>query len=164
MMMQMLEAGGMSILTDGVRGPDRFNPWGYYELDRVKDLNRDVSWLRDAEGCAVKVISALLCRLPPGREYKVIFMRRDIDTVYASQARMLGEELTGAASEREMKAHLRRHLDRVRRRADERGDMDVLPCPYEGVVGNPEVWSLRIARFLGVPLEKRRMAEAVDPR
>ena len=36
MMMKMLEAGGMELLTDGIRTADEDNPQGYYEFERVK--------------------------------------------------------------------------------------------------------------------------------
>ena len=45
LMMQMLEAGGMEVLTDGVRKPDEDNPRGYYEFERVKRLPEDTGWL-----------------------------------------------------------------------------------------------------------------------
>src|ERR1700732_1557774 len=38
LLMQMLEAGGIPVLTDGVRHPDVSNPRGYYELERVRGL------------------------------------------------------------------------------------------------------------------------------
>jgi tetratricopeptide (TPR) repeat protein len=38
MLMQMLEAGGMTILTDGVREADEDNPRGYFEFESVKKL------------------------------------------------------------------------------------------------------------------------------
>ena len=37
-MMQMLEAGGMSIMTDGERGADIDNPKGYYEWEDIKKI------------------------------------------------------------------------------------------------------------------------------
>ena len=55
MLMQMLDAGGIPVLSDAVRPPDASNPRGYYELERVKRLHReeDKSWLADAEGKAL---------------------------------------------------------------------------------------------------------------
>ena len=52
----------MRLLTDGVRTADTHNPKGYYEYDPVKDLANkgDKSWLRDARGKVVKIISYLL--------------------------------------------------------------------------------------------------------
>src|SRR6266545_7088027 len=52
MMMRMLKAGGMQPLTDNIRKPDEDNPYGYYELEAVKQLSRDTSWLVDASGKA----------------------------------------------------------------------------------------------------------------
>ena len=40
MMMKMLEAGGLAVQTDGVREADVDNPKGYYEDERVKDLEK----------------------------------------------------------------------------------------------------------------------------
>ena len=91
MAMKMLEAGGLKITTDGEREADADNPRGYYEDERVKDLAKatDKSWLRASRGRAVKVISFLLKDLPPNLNYRVIFMRRDLSEVLASQRKML---------------------------------------------------------------------------
>ena len=40
MMMRMLDAAGMEIMTDRVRTADEDNPRGYYEYERVKDLEK----------------------------------------------------------------------------------------------------------------------------
>ena len=40
LMMQMLEAGGVPVLTDGLRAADDDNPKGYYEFELVKTLHR----------------------------------------------------------------------------------------------------------------------------
>ena len=51
LMMRMLDAGGLSPLTDGEREADTDNPRGYYELERVKQLPKgDVAWLDGARG------------------------------------------------------------------------------------------------------------------
>ena len=91
MAMKMLAAGGMPLLTDGVRGADESNPKGYYEFEPVKDLHKqaDMAWLRDARGKAVKIVSFLLTFLPETNEYKVIFMQRDLREVIASERTML---------------------------------------------------------------------------
>jgi len=61
MLMHVLQAGGMTPLTDQIRSPDVDNPKGYYEFERVRRLPQgDVGWLDDARGKCVKVISALL--------------------------------------------------------------------------------------------------------
>ena len=90
MMMKMLDAGGIPVVIDGIRGADRDNPKGYYEFERVKQLDKgDTAWVADAQGKAVKVISALLQHLPADQEYRIIFMERNIDEVLASQRKMM---------------------------------------------------------------------------
>ena len=66
MMMLMLDAAGLPILTDNKRAPDVDNPKGYYEHARVKDLESetDKSWVGEARGKVLKVISHLLKDLP----------------------------------------------------------------------------------------------------
>ena len=90
MMMRMLEAGGMPVMTDNIRTADDDNPRGYYEVERVKKLkDGDVAWVKEARGKAVKVISYLLEFLPSDQQYFVLFMRRNMQEVLASQQQML---------------------------------------------------------------------------
>ncbi len=89
LMMKMLEVGGIPPLTDRARVADEDNPKGYYEFERVKKLPQDTSWLPEAEGKAVKMVSMLLYDLPKDRAYKIIFMRRQMEEILASQKKML---------------------------------------------------------------------------
>ena len=89
MMMQMLKQGGIEILTDKIRQNDVNNPRGYYELEKVKELPKDNTWLPEAEGKGVKIIVQLLQYLLPGFEYRIIFMQRDIKEILRSQKKML---------------------------------------------------------------------------
>src|SRR3990172_6980314 len=91
MMMRMLEGGGVPILADGERTADIDNPKGYFELERIKDLETetDKSYLRAARGKAVKVISFLIKDLPDENDYRIVFMRRDLGEVLASQQKMI---------------------------------------------------------------------------
>jgi hypothetical protein len=57
LMMQMLDAGGLPVLSDGERQPDTDNPKGYLEWERIKQLPKDPSLIAEAEGKVVKVIS-----------------------------------------------------------------------------------------------------------
>src|SRR5947207_14999591 len=81
MMMNMLAAGGVEIISDGQRAADVDNPKGYFEFERIKNLEKetDKSYLRAARGKAVKVISFLIKDLPDENDYRVLFMRRDLD-------------------------------------------------------------------------------------
>ena len=60
LMMQMLDKGGIEVVTDGARTADVDNPQGYYELEQVKAIQRDQSWLPETRGKAFKMVSQLL--------------------------------------------------------------------------------------------------------
>ena len=91
MLMKMLEAGGLSVMTDGQRTADEDNPKGYFEVERIKGLAQEGErgWLAGARGKAIKIISYLLRSLPPQFNYRVVFVRRDLDEVLASQSKMM---------------------------------------------------------------------------
>lgn len=166
MMMQMLEQGGLEPLTDHEREPDEDNPEGYYELERVKALPEgDTAWVERAEGRAVKVVSALLRHLPEGHRYQVVFMRRDVDEVLASQRRMLerqGEDPT-QLDEDELREKFLHHLDEVDAWVERRPDVEVQPVSYNDVIEDPARESERVAAFLDANLDVQPMAEVVDP-
>ena len=49
-MMQLLEAGGMPLMTDGERAADVDNPRGYYEWEAIKQIGKRPELLDDASG------------------------------------------------------------------------------------------------------------------
>ena len=66
LLMQMLDHGGFPVVTDNIRTPDTDNPRGYYELEQVKKIKDDNSWLPATRGKAFKMISQLLYDLSIG--------------------------------------------------------------------------------------------------
>lgn len=166
MAMQMLAAAGVSAVTDGVREAGEDNPKGYFEDERVKDLHKDAEdrgWLREARGKAVKIISFLLKDLPETNNYKVIFMRRDLPEVLASQQKMLDRR--GEANEIEDEKMLelwQDHLWKVNYLLKHADHLDALEVPYKDVVANPLEQARRMQDFLGLPLDPEQMAGAVD--
>jgi hypothetical protein len=165
MMMKMLEAGGVPVLTDRIRSADEDNPQGYYELERVKQMGRDKAWLEEARGKVVKVIAALLKHLPPEYAYQVIFMRRSIDEVLASQRQMLIRrgEPTDAMSDERMGELFRRHVAQVRTWIAEQPNIEVLEVDYGEVLAHPLEEAMRVNQFLGRLLDVDSMAEVVSP-
>src|SRR5574340_974338 len=104
MMMKMLEAGGMEVIVDNVRQADDDNPHGYYELEKVKQIKEDTSWLESVQGKAVKMVSMLLYDLPADRTYNILFMKRDLAEILVSQRIMLERKGEGKNfNEEEMK-------------------------------------------------------------
>jgi hypothetical protein len=168
MAMSMLAAGGVPILTDGARPADGNNPRGYFELERVKELDKtaDAPWLRDARGKAVKIISLLLTYLPETNDYRVVFMHRDLDEIIASQNRMLAAGAAGspeAGDDERLKGAYRHHLDQIARFIGTRSCFQVLSVEYSDVLAHPAREARRMRDFLGLPLDVDRMAAAVDP-
>jgi len=166
MVMKMLEAGGLPILTDGLRTADEDNPKGYYEVERVKDLAReaDKGWLVDARGKGIKVISYLLKSLPGHFNYRVVFIRRDIEEVLASQRKMLARrgETEETPPER-MRALFDDDLWRAGYQLKRRPEFETLELHYSAVLARPLEQSRRLAAFLGGGLDAEAMAAAVDP-
>ena len=165
MMMKMLEAGGVPVLTDRLRTPDEDNPEGYYELERVKQLEHDQVWLEDARGKVVKVIAALLKHLPPDYAYQVIYMRRSIDEVLASQRQMLIRrgEPSDVMSDERMGELFRRHVTQVRTWIAEQPNIQVLDVDYGEILAHPLEQAERLNQFLGITLDVDSMVEVVNP-
>ncbi len=164
MMMQMLEAGGVAVLTDRARAADEDNLKGYYEFERVKALPQDTAWLKEAGGKAVKIVSELLRRLPADHAYRVIFMRRDLREVLASQGQMLvrrGVASSGVSDDR-MAEVFRKHLREVEAWLEGQPNVAVFYADYNGILKEPARWAEEIGRFLGGRLDVKRMAGVVD--
>lgn len=166
MMMQMLERGGMTVLTDRERVPDEDNPRGYCEYEPVKKLKADASWMPEAEGKVVKIISMLLFHLPPEHEYQVVFMKRPVAEVLASQARMLERKgmNAGQADDARLREHFESHLESVAAWLRQQPNIQVHYCSYRRVVDDPGSVADEVADFLGLDLDRGAMMAAVDPK
>lgn len=165
MMMRMLDAANVPIMTDHERSADEDNPRGYYEFERVKSLEKDAdtSWVRDARGKVLKVISHLLKDLPPENYYKIIFMRRDLDEVVASQNKMLerrGED--NPLDDTSTKDYYLRHLVQVKFLVRNRPHLEMIEARYTDALAEPQAFVDRIDRFLGRNLDTDAMAAVVD--
>ena len=166
MMMKMLEAGGIPPLTDRRREADQDNPEGYYEFERVKQIDKgDTAWLAQAEGKAVKVISALLQHLPREYHYRVLFMERHLPEILSSQQKMLvrrGEDAEETDDEKLMRLFTK-HLQQVRGWLAEQNNFDVLYLHYSDILADPEAMASAVNDFLVPALDVEKMAHIVDP-
>ncbi len=164
MMMKMLEAGGMEILTDNIRTADDDNPKGYYEFERVKQLKEDKAWMSAAYGKVVKIISALLPDLPDAYHYKIIFMRRHMKEILASQKQMLIRrgEPTDTISDEKMSEIFEDHLNKVDALMKKKVNLDFIYVHYNEVIEKPLEHIRQINRFLDGRLDEEKMLEAVD--
>lgn len=164
MMMQILQAGGLETLTDEVRHADESNPRGYFEYEPVKALARSTDWITEAEGKVVKVIAQLVPRLPAGYEYAVLFMKRDLDEILASQGKMLARMgRKGAADQESLRDVFDRQLASAVTFAENRPNMRTLSVAYAGVLLDPVKAIETISTFLGADLDVAAAAAVVDP-
>ena len=167
MTMRMLEAADLPIVADGLREADEDNPKGYFELERVKDLGQesDWDWLQDARGKAIKIISYLLKELPEGHNYKVVFMRRDLREVLASQAKMLDRRGETSQTDDERMVELYENdLWKAGYQLKNNSRFETLMVSYREVLDNPMEQAQRINVFLGGGHDVEKMASAVDPK
>ncbi len=164
MMMQMLDQGGMEIFSDGLRQPDENNPKGYYEHELVKSLARNKSWLKDATGKAIKIISHLLMELPAQYQYKIIFMERDLDEVLMSQHKMLirdGKAKDGAINLKLVNA-FKQNLERIKIWAPKQSHVEIIYVSHKNMINNPMEELKKVNQFLGNNLDIEAMAKVVD--
>lgn len=165
MMMRMLEAGGKPVVTDNIRTADESNLKGYYEFERVKSLrDGDTQWLQDARGKAVKVVSAHLEYLPAAFQYRVIFMRRHMPEILASQRKMLKsrDEPDDGVSDEKLAELFQKHLVQVENWLSLQPNFEVLYVSYNDVLENPEVNIQRINEFLGGKLDTEKMMGVIE--
>jgi hypothetical protein len=165
-MMQMLQAGGMPVLTDGERLADESNPRGYLELEAVKRTRSEAGWVAEAAGKAVKVIHLQLRDLPADYDYRVIFMRRNVDEVIASQQSMLdrmGRKGAGLPPDKLrplMETQVRDVLAWMARQPN----FTVMEVEHADAVYRPGSVAAMVNEFLGGGLDEAKLAEAADPK
>ena len=166
MMMKMLEAGGIPVLTDHEREADEDNPKGYFEFERVKKLKEgDAAWLQDSKGKVVKVIAALLKSMPAEYDYDVIFMRRAMPEILASQKQMLirrGEDPNKVKDE-EIAKLFEKHLSDVIGWAKKQKNIRAIEVDYNAVLANAAPIIKKINNFFGNQRDVDMMTSIVDP-
>lgn len=163
MMMRMLEAGGMPLLTDGNRAADEDNPRGYYEFERVKKVREDTMWMAEAAGKAVKVISFLLDALPLEYGYRVVFMRRAMPEILASQRKMLerrGE--SDKSGDARMGELLEKHLGHIVPWVERQPNIQILFVEHREALEHPRRTAARVSAFVGGGLDEDAMAASVE--
>ncbi|MFM7058032.1 MAG: alkaline phosphatase family protein [Planctomycetota bacterium] len=166
MMMQVLKAGGVSVVADEFRPADESNLAGYHEDQRVTRLHLDNSWIPSIKGRAVKIVAPLVRYLPlvPDLSYGVILMLRDIPEILRSQQDMLtrlGHAPDSLAAE-QIAAAWREQLKTLRRLLAAR-NIPVLPLEYRLCLLDPHGTAEAVRRFINAPLDTLAMAQVIQP-
>lgn len=165
MMMKAIHAGGIEPIVDNIRKADEDNPKGYYEFEPVKKTKEDASWLNDAPGKVVKMVYRLLYDLPAEFQYRVVFMRRDIKEVLASQNKMLERsgKSGGGISDEQMEALFAAELAKCEKWLAEQPNFSVLSVVHRDMINDAATQVQKINDFLDGGLDTEAMASTVDP-
>jgi hypothetical protein len=164
MMMRMLEMGGMPVMVDHIRTADDDNPNGYYEFEAVKQTKEDPSWVGESDGKAVKMVYRLLYDLPEDHQYRVLFMRRNLKEVLASQKVMLdrngadGGGITDAQMQQLFEMELGKFYDWVAARFN----FQLINVDYNALQADARRELQRVNEFLGGTLDVDAMVAVVD--
>ncbi len=159
LMMQLLDAADIPVYADDIRGSDDNNPKGYYESQIVKDIAVDSSFLQEAQGMAIKIVSPLMAFADPKLSYRVIVMRREMDEILMSQEKMLQKDQT---SEREKyrtiyEFHLKKTYGFL-----ENNEIPFLDVNYSALINNTKEEVGRVGAFLGVNWSKRQTDQIIQ--
>ena len=167
MAMKRLVAAGYEMVQDDKRKADSDNPKGYYEDERVLRLNvtLDRSWLFECRGKGLKVVSHQLKYLPGTHTYKILFMRRSLDEIVASQNKMLDnrdEQHRNTIDDESTKAEYQTHLDQVYALIAGHDHFEMIEVQHRGMIDDPHGEASKIKAFLGRDLDLDAMTAVVD--
>ncbi|OUS00529.1 hypothetical protein A9Q86_10865 [Flavobacteriales bacterium 33_180_T64] len=160
LMMQMLNKGGVKILTDSNRKADESNPKGYYEYDPVMSIHKDNSWLVNAKDKSVKVVAPLLKFLDSQYRYKVIFMNRDLNEIIKSQQIMIGKNPNDLPIK--LFEAYKKQFEKVELWKNKEPGVEIIYVDYKDVLNNTEATIEKVMSFLGLTLDHHKMASCVD--
>ncbi|HVW08258.1 MAG TPA: tetratricopeptide repeat protein, partial [Bryobacteraceae bacterium] len=167
MLMQMLVAGGVPAVTDGIRSADEDNPRGYFELEAVKQMANGAPWLEDARGKVVKIVAPLIPHLPDGVPCRVLLTERDISDIIASQRQMMTRRGRSVSETPARLARLKSEYLRLivwtKGFLASRPDTKLLCLDRNAVIRDPRRAAEAINRFLGGNLDVERMIGEVRP-
>lgn len=176
LMMQILEAAGLMLFTDGKRAADPSNQKGYYEHEKTATLmsRADPAWLAGAKGKALKVVAPLLSSLPlrlnsgtgepkpQPLHYRILFMERDLAEILASQAAMLDRLGKPRPTGDIAKAY--QQQVRAAKNWVNAHRIPALAIDHHTLVHDPGNILPGIASFLGCESELPAMQGVIDPR
>lgn len=160
LMMQILEAGGVSIAFDGSRPADYHNPKGYYELAGGKIIRRLMEGKYDLskyDGMFIKITAFGLNYLPEG-SYGIIYMVRDIEEVLSSIEKM--DDSLNKDKIRPLLEKLNAFtIDLINRRSD------IAYCiiNYKDLLTNPKTEVVKVANFVGRGFNVGAAVRVIDP-
>jgi predicted AlkP superfamily phosphohydrolase/phosphomutase len=163
MMMQVMEACGITPLTDGKRIADENNLKGYYEMEAVKKLHLDNKWMASAENKVLKVVASQLPYLPDRFRYKIVFMKRDLAQVVKSQTAMLQRlgKLPKDTAPLFLEQQLKKDFQRAINWINNRNHVSYIEINYSNWMKNFDDEWKKFAEFLDLETEKKTIISEI---
>jgi len=162
MLMQILNAGEIPIAFDNGRPADEYNPKGYFELEGGKIINKLIAKsfsIEKYKGKFIKITSYGLKFLPKAK-YKIIYSERDFEEILESMEKMMKKKDENRI---ESKKNLVKLNNVIKKKIQEKKDLDVLFVNYNNTLKNPKNNIKKILDFLSLPYDNLdKMINAVD--
>ena len=164
MMMQMLEAGGLKVLSDHLREANEDNPHGYYEHEAIKRLSSDNTIVYQAKDKAVKIIVNLLRFLPSNMDYKIVLMKRPVNEVVMSQDKMLQRlgKTPKASTKFGMDELLTQSYEQAKEFISTQQNISFVEVEYEKMLSQSEKNMQELIKFLDLDLNADFMLKKID--
>ncbi len=163
LVMQMLQAGGVPLVTDGTRAADISNSRGYFELEAVKNIETDTTFLAAAPGKAIKIISFLLPYLAAAYRYRIIFVRRNLEEILDSQRRMRTAAGLPYEPDHALRSAWHNHLNQIENWLHLQENTETMFINHAQLLQSPQATAVDISRFVQRELNIAAMAGTVDP-
>jgi len=160
LMMQVFNESNIPVLTDGVREKDENNTEGYYELDDVKRIVKDNSFLQNAQGMVLKIVCPLPLFLDLNFNYRVIVMRRNMNEILTSQEKMLNKNQQGQRLN--LSKIYESHLSKMYS-FFEQNKIEYIDVFYSELVDNPESVINGVIGFCELTSEIEELKSVVNP-
>ncbi len=162
MLMQIINAGEIPIAFDNIRPADKYNPKGYFELEGGKIINKLIAKsfpIEKYKGKFIKITSYGLKFLPKAK-YKIIYSERDFEEILESMEKMMKKKDENRV---ESKKNLIKLNNVIKKKIQEKKDLDVLFVNYNNILKNPKNNIKKILDFLKLPYDNLdKMINAID--
>ncbi len=163
LLMKILDSLKIEILSDGIRKSDINNPKGYYEFEKVKKIHKDSSWINSAKGKAIKIVSPLLRFLPSNVNYKIIFVKRNLNEILMSQKKMLENlETEDKISEELMLKSFKDHLKKTEDWINSQKNISAVYINYNELLNNPSEECIKLKKFLNRDINSKHITKVID--
>lgn len=147
-------------MSDGKREKDVSNPQGYFELEAVKGIVRDNSFLEEAVGKAIKIVAPLPMFMNLKHNYRAIFMRREMDEVLRSQEVMLKKDQS--AEREKFKGIYETHLAKTHKFFQD-NNIPYIEVNYNALMEDPESEITKLIEFCGISTDLNELIGVVRP-